>query len=78
MKYLDYDTQSELDFSEVRQQVFAAITRDNFDEQLDRLSTKLGKENDEILSFLKQKEIELKAKKANEKKKKDRQKKSDN
>jgi len=77
MKYLDYDTLSELDFGEVRAQIFASVTKDNFDEQLERLSTKLGKENDEILNFLKQKEAEAKIKKANEKKKKERQSKAD-
>jgi len=77
MKYLDYDTQSELDFGEVRAQIFASVTKENFDEQLERLATKLGKENDEILSFLKQKEAEAKVKKANEKKKKERQIKAD-
>jgi len=77
MKYLDYDTQTELDFADVRSQVYKEIQKDEFDDQLEKMSKKLGKENEEILAFLKQKEIELKAKKANEKKKKERQKKSD-
>jgi len=74
MKYLDFDTQSELDFGELRQQIYQDISKATFDEQLGYLSTKLSKENEELLALLKQKEIEAKAKKANEKKKKDRQK----
>jgi len=66
-----------LDFNDVRNQFYNEITRDDFDDQLERLATKLGKENTEIVAFLKQKEIELKAKRANEKKKKERQKKAD-
>jgi len=78
MKYLDLDTQSEVDFTgEIRPQIMLDISKQNFDDQLDYLSKKLGKENDEILAFLKQKETEAKAKKANQDKKKKKEKKSD-
>jgi len=77
-KYLDLDTQSELDFSgEIRPQILQEISKENFDEQLLQLSKKLEKENDELTNYLKQKEMEAKVKKANEKKKKERQKKNE-
>jgi len=69
MRFLEYDTQSELDFGEIRAQIFTEISKANFDEQLTHMSTKLSKENEELLTYLKQKEIEAKAKKANDKKK---------
>eukprot|EP01114_Cavostelium_apophysatum_P007750 TRINITY_DN1992_c0_g1_i1.p1 TRINITY_DN1992_c0_g1~~TRINITY_DN1992_c0_g1_i1.p1 ORF type:complete len:501 (+),score=239.35 TRINITY_DN1992_c0_g1_i1:62-1564(+) len=74
MKYLDFDSQTELDFGELRTQIYSDISKENFDEQLQYLSTKLSKENEEIVAFLKLKEIEAKAKKAKEKKKKEQQK----
>jgi len=77
MKFLDYDTQSELDFGEIRSNILADVSKQSFDEQLGYLSDKLSKENDELLAMLKQKEIEAKAKKANEKKKKEARQKSD-
>jgi len=78
MKYLDLDTQSEVDFTgEIRPQIMLDITKENFDDQLDYLAKKLGKENEEILVFLKQKETEAKAKKANQDKKKKKEKKSE-
>eukprot|EP01114_Cavostelium_apophysatum_P013515 TRINITY_DN328_c0_g1_i1.p1 TRINITY_DN328_c0_g1~~TRINITY_DN328_c0_g1_i1.p1 ORF type:complete len:439 (-),score=191.01 TRINITY_DN328_c0_g1_i1:119-1435(-) len=74
MRYLDLDSQSEVDFSgEVRPKIMGDIAKQSFDAQVEYLSQKLAKENDEILSFLKQKETEAKVKKANEKKKKERQ-----
>jgi len=71
MKFLDYDTQSELDFGEIRSGILADVGKKGFDEQLSYLTDKLSKENEELLGYLKQKEIEAKAKKANDKKKKE-------
>jgi hypothetical protein len=73
-KYLDFDKDSSVDFSgEIRPQIMAEMTKDNFDEQLQYLSKKLEKENADLLSLLKQKESEAKTKKAQEEKKKERQ-----
>jgi len=78
MKYLDLDTQAEVDFSgEVRPQIMLDITKENFDDQLAYLSKKLDKENHEIIEFLKQKEMETNAKKANADKKKKKEKKEE-
>ena len=72
-KYLDLDTQSEIDFSgEIRPQILLDITKENFDEQVAYLAKKLEKENSELTNYLKAKETDAKAKKVNEKKKKDR------
>jgi len=77
-KYLDYDKQSEIDFSgEIRPQILAEISKQNYDDQLQYLAKKLDVENSDLLKFLKQKELEIKSKKALEKKKKERVKKSD-
>lgn len=78
-KYLDYDKQSEVDFSgEIRPQILQDIRRESYEEQLRYISNKLDKENQELTNYLKAKEEEAQAKKAQEKKKKDRQKKNDN
>lgn len=78
-KYLDYDKQSEVDFSgEIRPQILQDIRRETYDEQLRYLSSKLDKENQELTNYLKVKEEEAQSKKAQEKKKKERQKKNDN
>ncbi len=72
---MDFDKLSEIDFSgEIRPQILAEITAQNFDEQLKVLSKKLELENLSINDFLKVKETEKKAKKEAEKKKKDRKK----
>lgn len=77
MKFLDLES-SEVDFGgEIRPKILQDITKENFENQVKYLAEKLAKENEEIEGFLKQKEIEAKAKKANEKKKKDRQNKID-
>jgi len=70
MRYLDFDTQTELDFGETRQQIFTDIEKKDFDKQIEVMAQRLSRENDEIVQFLKAKEVEAKAKKANEKKKK--------
>jgi len=71
--FLGFDLQSQIDFSgEIRPQVLSEINQENFDDQLQALAKKLDKENDEIVAMLKQKEVELKAKQALEKKKKER------
>jgi len=60
--YLDFDKISDLDFSgEIRPQILADITKDNFDEQLAKLAEKLEKENGELLTLLKTKEAEKNA-----------------
>lgn len=77
-KFLDLETESTVDFSgEIRPQIISDISKENFDEQLKYLSQKLEKENAELVDLLKQKESEVKAKKAQEDKKRERQKKSD-
>lgn len=49
MKYLDLDTQAEVDFSgEIRPQIMLDITKENFDDQLTYLAKKLDKENQVI------------------------------
>jgi len=76
-KYLDLDTESEVDFSgEVRPQILLDISKENFEKQLEVLSQKLAKENDELSTLLKIKEAEKKARKDADKKKKDRQQKN--
>jgi len=76
-KYLDLDTESEVDFSgEVRPQILMDISKENFEKQLEVLSQKLAKENEELSSMLKVKETEKKARKEADKKKKDRQQKN--
>jgi len=73
-KYLDLDTETEVDFSgEVRPQILMDINKQNFETQLEILSKKLAKENDELSGLLKVKEAEKKAKKEADKKKKERQ-----
>jgi len=73
-KYLDMDTETEVDFSgEIRPQILLDINKQNFESQLETLSKKLAKENDELSSLLKVKETEKKAKKEADKKKKERQ-----
>jgi len=60
--YLDFDKISDLDFSgEIRPQILADITKDNFDDQLAKLAEKLEKENGELLTLLKTKEAEKNA-----------------
>jgi len=72
-KYLDLDTQSEIDFSgDIRPQILLDITKENFDDQVSYLAKKLDKENTELSNFLKAKEFEAKAKKSTDKKKKDK------
>jgi len=71
-KYLDIE--GEVDFNgQLRPQILLDISKDTFDEQLEYLAHKLEKENEELSSYLKQKETEQKAKKSQEKKKKERQ-----
>jgi hypothetical protein len=71
---LDIESISEVDFSgELRPQILADITKEEFDDQLVYLAKKLDSENEELLNLLKAKEAEQKAKKASEKKKRDRQ-----
>jgi cortexillin 1/2 len=78
-RYLDIDTTGEVDFvGEIRPAIMNEISQANFDEQLKTLSSKLAKENEELVNLLKAKEAEQKARKNQEKKKKDRQKKSEN
>jgi hypothetical protein len=78
-KYLDYDKQSEVDFSgEIRPQIMQDIRRESYEEQLRYISSKLDKENQELTNYLKIKEEEAQSKKAQEKKKKERQKKNEN
>jgi len=73
-KYLDFDKTAELDFSgEIRPQILTDISKSNFEEQLKYLSDKLDKENTQLSSFLKSKEVEKKAQKQKEKEKKSRQ-----
>jgi len=73
-KYLDFDKSAELDFSgEIRPQILTDISKSNFEEQLKYLSDKLDKENTQLSSFLKSKEVEKKAQKQKEKEKKSRQ-----
>jgi len=63
-KYLDLDGDAEVDVSgDVRPQILAEITKENFETQLGILSTKLGKQNEDLVSLLKVKETEKKAKK---------------
>jgi len=71
-KYLDIE--ADVDFTgQVRPQILLDITKESFDEQLEYLAHKLEKENEDLSSYLKQKETEQKAKKSQEKKKKERQ-----
>jgi len=75
-KYLDLDTQSEVDFTgEIRPQILLDISKENFDEQVQYLAKKLEKENTNILDMLKIKEADAKALK--DKKKKDKQKRTE-
>jgi len=63
-KYLDLDLEAEIDFSgEIRPQILSEITKENFDKQLEILSDKLAKQNDELVSHLKVKETEKKSQK---------------
>jgi hypothetical protein len=76
-KYLDLDTESEVDFSgEIRPQILLDITKENFETQLEVLSKKLNKENDDLRSLLSIKEAEKKSKKDADQKKKERQQKN--
>jgi len=73
-KYLDLNSEAEVDFTgEIRPQILQDISKENFDSQLELLTKKLSKENQDLLNLLKIKEAEKKAKKEAEKKKKDRQ-----
>jgi len=57
--YLEFDKIADLDFSgEIRPQILAEITKENFDEQLAKLSERLEKENVDLLAALKIKEAE--------------------
>jgi len=68
-KYLDI--QGDVDFEgTVRPSLLLEINESQFDEQLNYLSKKLSKENEELLKMLKEKEAEQKAKKAQQDKKK--------
>jgi len=61
---LDLDLEAEIDFSgEIRPQILSEITKENFDKQLEILSDKLAKQNDELVSHLKVKETEKKSQK---------------
>jgi len=76
-KYLDLDTESEVDFSgDIRPQILMDIQKENFDAQLDVLAKKLSKESEELRGLLSIKEAEKKAKKDADKKKKERQQKN--
>jgi len=78
-KYLDLDKEATVDFSgEIRPQILSDISKESFDEQLQYLSKKLEKENIDLVQLLRQKETEAKAKKAQEDKKRERQKKNEN
>jgi len=75
-KYLDLEKGSNVDFpGEIRPQIIVDIAKESFDEQLQYLAKKLEKENNELAQLLKQKEVEAKAKKLVEEKKRERQKK---
>lgn len=78
-KYLDIDITGEVDFvGDIRPAIMNDISKSNFDEQLAYISSKLQKENEELVNLLKSKEAEQKARKSQEKKKRDRQKKGEN
>ncbi|PRP86839.1 actin bundling protein [Planoprotostelium fungivorum] len=71
--YLDFDKISDVDFAgEIRPQILADITKDNFETQLTKLSEKLEKENGELLALLKSKEAEKSTNAAREAEKKAR------
>jgi len=63
-KYLDLESEGEVDFmGEIRPQILQEINKENFEGQLEILSKKLTKENEDLLTLLKSKETEKKAKK---------------
>jgi len=77
-KFLDLDNQSEIDFSgEIRPNIMLDISKQDYEAQVEYLAKKLDKENSELEGFLKQKEVEVKARKNLEKKKKEKAKKED-
>jgi len=76
-KYLDLDTESEVDFSgEIRPQILLDISKENFETQLNVLSQKLTKENEDLRGLLSIKEAEKKSKRDADQKKKERQQKN--
>jgi len=72
-KYLDLETETESFTSDIRPQVLQEITKENFETQLNVLTEKLAKENEDLLKLLKSKEAEKKTKNEANKKKKERQ-----
>jgi len=72
-KFLDLEKDTEVDFSgEIRPGILMDISKLEFDDQLQYLTKKLDKENEELISMLKSKEMEQKVKKEQESKKKER------
>jgi len=72
-KFLDLEKDTEVDFSgETRPAILSDISQLDFDDQLQYLSKKLEKENVELISMLKSKEMEQRVKKEQESKKKER------
>jgi len=72
--FLDFDKVSDVDFSgEVRPAILAEIKSSDFEEQLQKISDRLEKENAELLAHLKGKEAEKQAALKKDQEKKERQ-----